>query len=124
MVFPENTDLAVGVAQGVAVKEEAEFGHEGDGDAYYGSELQTGLAHTFALVLEWKVAYVELVCEIASVPLSQVFARHHNQNQRNSNHQKTERDVAGILDAGFARRKPSGVDTVHCSGAQDKGEVA
>jgi hypothetical protein len=32
VVFPENADLAVGVAQGKAVQEEAEFGCEGDGD--------------------------------------------------------------------------------------------
>jgi hypothetical protein len=32
VVFPENADLAVRVAEGEAVQEEAEFGCEGDGD--------------------------------------------------------------------------------------------
>ena len=40
MVGPEDVDLRVGVAEGVAVDEEEEFGEEGDGDGEDGGEVQ------------------------------------------------------------------------------------
>lgn len=39
VVFPENADLAVCIAESEAVQEQAEFGCEGDGDYDGGCEL-------------------------------------------------------------------------------------
>ncbi len=44
MVFPEDADLAVFVAEGPAVEEEGGFGGEGYGDCYYGGEGEGAVA--------------------------------------------------------------------------------
>ncbi len=40
MVAPEDADLRVGVAEGVAVEEESEFCEGGDGDGEDGGEVE------------------------------------------------------------------------------------
>ena len=69
-------------------------------------------------------SYVELSRRQTTISVSQCLDRHDNQNQRNGNHQKAERDVAGILNAGLARRESPGVYTINSPVTQDECQVA
>ena len=59
-----------------------------------------------------------------TISVSQCLDRHNNENQRDGYHQKAKRDVAGILNASFARWKASGVYAVDGPVAQDECQVA
>ena len=59
-----------------------------------------------------------------TVSVSQCLDRHNNENQRDGYHQKAKRDVASILNAGFARRESSGVYAINGPVTQDQCQVA
>ena len=69
-------------------------------------------------------SYVEFSRRQTTISVSQCLDRHNNENQRDRDHQKAERNVAGILNASFARRESSGVYAVNGPVAQDECQVA
>lgn len=69
-------------------------------------------------------SYVEFSRRQTTISVSQCFDGHNNENQRDGYHQKAKRDVAGILNASFARWKASGVYAVDGPVAQDECQVA
>lgn len=66
---------------------------------------------------------MEIACESAAITIGQVFCRHDDEDQRNGDHQETERDVAGVLNTSLPRREPSWIDPIDRSGAQDEGKI-
>lgn len=124
VVFPENANLAVCVAQSIAIQKQAEFGREGNGDDNRRCELILCQLQRIPFLVRTYRSYVELSCRQATILLGQLPSRHDDKNQRNRDHQEAERDVAGILDASLARRKAPGIDPVDSSCTQNECQVA
>ena len=69
-------------------------------------------------------SYVELSRRQTPVAVGQGLDRHDNEYQRDRYHQKTERDVASILNASLSRWESPGVYTVNSPVTQDECQVA
>lgn len=118
MVFPEDVDLAVDALECPAVAEEQEFqekrkAHDGDGR---GMEI-------FGLAGPAGVRGARDAVAGRGVPLGELHAREHDEDEGDGGHEEAEDDVARRLDAGFARGELARVDPPHGAVAQHQRDV-
>ena len=103
MVGPEDADLGVGVAEGVAVEEEGEFCEGGDGDGEDGGEVQ-GFGG-------------------GGVAGAEFDEGEGDDDEGDGGHEEAEDDVAGCFDTRFAGGEAPGVDVADGAVADHEGEV-
>lgn len=103
MVLPEDADLGVGIAEGVAVEEEGEFCDSGDGDGDDGGDVE-GFSGGVVAGFEFDEGEGD-------------------DDEGDGGHEEAEDDVAGGFDAGFAGGEAAGVDVADGAVADDEGDV-
>lgn len=105
MVFPENADLRVLVAEGPAVDEEAQLCRESDGHCDDRREMETG-------------------CFLSVVTFGDRASRLDDQDEANSGHEEAEGNVARGFYPCFPAGKTAGIDTFDRTIAEDEGKIA